>query len=734
MASTLVATNFNRVQYTGMDFDTHNDDLRSRMQVQFASDYNDFATSSLAIMLMDLVAFGLDTLSFYLDRRASDMYLSTARTRGAIARLTRQLGYKMTPAVASSVDLTVSVKKAQVFAVPIPLRFQFKGPQGLIFEASEEVVIPPGSLESVQVPCYEGASATDTFTSDGTAFQLFKLSRVPDSTFVVLGSVRLTVNGLPWVEVPLLDFEASDQFEVGYNDGPPTIRFGNGIAGNIPTLSAVIDVQYVVSHGLSGIVNSETITSVVSKLVLMATTVELLVNNVEGSVGGDDPEDLNTAKVLAPQVWKARNVAVVQGDYDALAGSYADPLFGRVAVAKAVAAHSAAQDTQLQTLLASLVTLSSVVGPLVYPETAAIRTNLNESLTDLSGMATSLSDVSAVIAQTVNVALPSIVTSSRTIRTSSQEVQSEASAQQVIVVQGKNAVDAILTAGTSQLTTADKDALKGYFDQINAKSLSVGSAGTVIGNQANTDIGTVGTITDNLNEVGTDLVTPDTDLFTLETLRNAIVVRTGVETPVATELFVRLNTIDTAVEETTEETTRLTEEVYKHVDLILSSDCQANLISVPILSLDGSGFYAAPSRGLVRSLQAFLDARKEVTQVVSVASGAFFLVPAVMEVEVGVLANFAVSVTGAAVVSAIDGLLKKRAFGDSLYVSDVSATGLSVSGTAYVNVNILGYQNGALVDAGLLDAEGNLIIDDNRVITKGTVTVTTVALTRTLTS
>lgn len=734
MAETLAATNINRVRYTGLDFDTHNDDLRSRMQVQFAADYNDFATSSLAIMLLDLTSFGLDTLSFYLDRRASDTYLQTARTRGAVARLTRQLGYKMAPAVASSADVNISVKVAQVFPVTIPKGFQLQGPFNLIFEVSEAVVIPIASLDPVLVPCYEGRSSTDTFTSDGTAFQTFTLARVPDETFVVLGSVTLTVNGTPWLEVPLLDFDQSDQFEVGYNDDPPTLRFGNGITGNIPPLGATIDVKFVTSHGLSGIVNKETITDVVSQLVIMATPIQLIVNNPAGSIGGDNPEDLDKAKSQAPQVWKARNVAIVRTDYEAISNSYADPLFGRVSVAQAIAVHSAAQDTTLQTLLADIVAQAAAAQPIVNPETASIRSSLNATLADLASMLPSLTSISTKMLQVFGTDVPTALFSARTTKNSAQEVQVETATIQTTVINGKQAIDAVPTSLVDGLTTPTKAALKSYFDAINANALSIGSAATTVESSATATAATLGTISDTLEDIGTDLVTAGTLLTDIETLRQAIIVRIGVETPTATLLFASLNTIDVAVEDTLAETTSLTTEVYNHVDKFLASDCSANLVSVPILSKDGSGFYAAPSRGLVRSLQAYLDARKEVTQVVAVESGAFFLIPAVMEVEVGVLPTFGAVVTTAAVIAAIDGLLKNRTFGSSLYRSDVVSTCLAVPGVGYVNVTILGYQNGALVAVDLQDADGNLIINDNRVITKGSVVVTAVALTRTLTS
>src|SRR3990170_236618 len=111
MADTALAaavTTLTRAKYAGLDFDTHEDDLRAEIQVKFAATYNDFAASATGIMLLDLVAYGLDTLSFYLDRRVTDTFLQTARSRKAVTRLCRQLGYRIRGAVASSVDLDVT--------------------------------------------------------------------------------------------------------------------------------------------------------------------------------------------------------------------------------------------------------------------------------------------------------------------------------------------------------------------------------------------------------------------------------------------------------------------------------------------------------------------------------------------------------------------------------------------------------------------------------------------------
>ena len=347
MATTSTSTSLVQAQYSSLDFNTISDDLRAQLQVNFANTYNDFTTSALGIMLIDEVAYGLDQLSFYLDRRATDNYLQTAITTKSVARLTRQLGYKMGASVACSVDVNVSLPTTYPFNAPIPAGFQIQGPNGLVFQTGQTLTIDSGDTSIHSIPCYQGQTFGETFVSDGTANQVFTLTRVPSGMYVASGTVVVYVNGTQYTEVQFINFDVMNEFEVGYNDSPTTIRFGDGAAGNIPPINATIAVTYVACAGANGQVTANTITSTVSPLVVNFQTLTLSVTNPTGSVGGSDPETLEHAKSFAGKVFKTRMVAVTQEDYDTLAGSYADSLYGRVALAQALSTRSASQDLAL---------------------------------------------------------------------------------------------------------------------------------------------------------------------------------------------------------------------------------------------------------------------------------------------------------------------------------------------------------------------------------------------------
>lgn len=722
----------NRVRYAGLDFDTHFDDLRARIQVKFAAEYNDFALSSLGILLIDHSSFGLDTLSFYLDRRATDAYLETARTRSAVARLTRQLGYKMGPSTSASVDVRVAIKVPVAFSVPVPKGFQFKGPNELIFETAEVVTFDPGDgpADTIDIPCYEGETITETFTSNGTVNQSYTLRRVPDDNFIALGTVKVTVDGGAWVESEFFTFDATNQFEVGYNDDPATVRFGDGVAGNIPPNTASIRVQYVTCRGLTGQVASGTIDDVVTTLVVNFTSIALSVTNTESSVGGDDPETIDHAKIFAGKVFKSRKVAVTREDYEALAGSYADPLFGRVAVAQAISSRSAATDLELQTRVTNIRGAAQDPVPVVTASAAQAEADLVDAVSKCANLLTYFNTIAASMTAQL-VVVDSAITNARAIKNRAQEIVTDAVDIAGLVVDGKAAVDAIATNATSQLSTTSKAALKAFFDLINTEmSTSTSPAASAIQVSADAEIANLGTIKDALNLVGDDLVTSGTTLFSAETARAAILVDVGsTSTTGARGDVTDMLAITTLTEASIDVDLTALED---HVDRLLAADCKANLVTVPILARDPAGFYAAPSSSLVQSLQTYLDARKEVTQTVQVTSGVQFLIQAVLTLRVGVSPNFSEQVTKKAVETVVDAVLRDRSFGEHLRTSEIVDVVTAVRGVSFVNVTVDGYYSpptGLTLLISKLDSDGNLVIETSEVITKGAVTVNTELLT-----
>lgn len=802
-ASTTAVAQLNRVQYIGLDFPTHFDDLRSELQTKFAADFNDFALSSLAIMLIDLTAYGLDTLSFYLDRRATDAYLETAQTRKAVARLTRQLGYKMGGAISSSTDLQVSITTPVNFQVTIPQGFQFLGPNSLIFEAGETTIFPALSSASQLIPVYEGQTITESFVGDGTANQVYTLQRLPAGKYVVQNSALVLVNGAPYTEAEFLPIGGGQYFEIGYNDDPPTLRFGDGTASqtDIPASNSTISITYIASSGLAGQVAANTITGTLSGLVVNFQSIPLTITNPESAVGGDDPESLTRAKTLAGEVYKSRRVAITQTDYVALAGSYADPLYGRVAQAQAYSSRSAASDTELQQLVQDIRDILSPIKStvdaqvtLLTAETTSIATELgfitgangdiatetSAADTQLTTVNTTLTNVSNLLAVSTtrvaggNTTLGLIASAvGVNLLTNASFTQPAVGSSETVSV---NSIAGLTIGQTVNISPTGGGSLIGTYTVVTVPTatsveLQLTTAGTVApAGTVSSGVAITSTPTDALTaatraalqavfaSLTTDLGTCSTDTSAslaaaalaqsavnnvglttasnlLLVISNAVTAATaddntisGTIAPAITAAVAPLATTGTA----TSTVNGTLNDITDHVDAILSANCSANLITVPILTKDADGFYTAPTLGLKQSLQEFLDARKAVTQTVQVTSGERSLVKVILTVQVGILQGFSENVVRLAVQNAVDGLLKNRVFGAPLYRSDITNTVLTVSGVAYVNPTIDGYldpTNPSVVLTSKIDSFGNLIINASEVVTKSSVTISTALVT-----
>ena len=717
--STTAVAALNKVQYAGLDFPTIFDDLRSELQTKFAAEFNDFALSSLAIMLLDISAYGLDSLAFYLDRRASDSYLDTAQTRKAVSRLTRQLGYKMGGAVSSSTDVVVSISNPVNFTVTIPVGFQFLGPNNLIFETAEAVTFAPRQNSPQTIPIYEGESLSESFVGDGTASQVFNLRNVPSGKNVVQGSVSVLVNGAPYAEADFLPVTGGQFFEVGYSDDPTTIRFGDGTVAqtDIPGPNSTIAVTYIAATGLAGQVTANTITKVAKPLVVSFQTIALSITNPEGAVGGDNPESLERAKYLAGQVYKSRQVAVTRSDYVALSSAFADPLFGRVAASQAYSTRSADSDLELQSLLQDVRNIVAPVATTVDAQLLALGVDTATITAANLTITTGIVDIGVLNTG----ATGTLTTTIATLNTASNTAVLAASR----CSDGYNIVQAITPGATNQLTTATQTQLAGLFSS---------TISDIVTMKAGIDNSTVncGNVQTALLAVGLAPTTPDSILLAQTNAVAAsgaavVDIDTVVSPAITLAVFpfepggIGVGTVNGTLDE-----------IEAHVDAILSANCSANLVTVPILTRDASGFYVAPSLGLKLSLQTYLDARKAVTQTVQVVSGERSLIYAILDVQIGVRPGFSEQVARLAVESVLDNLLKNRLFGSSLYRSEITDGALTVAGVAFVNPTIVGYltaDSPVIPLTTKLDSFGNLIILDSEVVTKDSFVVTSVLYT-----
>jgi hypothetical protein len=689
------AAQINRARFAGKDFFTFVDDIVARIQTLFVTEFNDFVVSGTGQMLIDIVSWAAETLSFYIDRQASESYLLTARTRKAVNRLCRQIGYKMAGGIAASVDLEVNLQQIYAFNVTIPVGFQFQGPSDLVFEATEAVTFLAGEgplSPSRTVACREGMTRTETFTSNGAKNQVFRLNP-GDGKFVAEGTVSVIVAGVPWDITDLITFDQTNQVEVDFNSDPTTVRFGDGVAGNVPATGASIVVVYTATSGKSGLVLNSTIDDVVAPLVVMFQSIPLTITNPEPSSGGADPEDTTTAKANAPRFFKARNVAVTQEDYVGLSQTYSDPLAGSVAVAQAFVARGADDDLALQALLNNI---RGLVQP-VADDVTALANSAEANRVAIDG---ARGDISTAVTTDIQASLDAIVTAPQTPSASGDAIDARTAAQSIRVIANNASVraDEGIAAGTLGLKDVAFNDIKTQLSNVEAQVQAiVTSAGNIEQSVADANVAVVDA-TNALSVQSTELASQQTTIAAIITR-----VTTQFENLVEDEL----------------------QAIFDHVDAFLAADCQANLVQVPILTRDVDGFLAEPPIALMRSLEAYLEERKEVTQVVEVVSGGPYLVAADITGTIGIRDGYVQATVLSNVRKALDDLLRVRPFGKSLRLSDLYASIVPDPSTGQKGVDGIMYAIFRITGPALLiDGDGNLVIEAKQVVTKGTVTLT----------
>jgi len=111
------------INYTARNFSSIKDELTSYAKRYYPNTYKDFSEASFGALMLDMVAYVGDVMSFYLDYQANESFLQTAIEYDNIIKLSRQLGYKFDAAPSSHgvVTLYILVPPATTGGGPDPL-------------------------------------------------------------------------------------------------------------------------------------------------------------------------------------------------------------------------------------------------------------------------------------------------------------------------------------------------------------------------------------------------------------------------------------------------------------------------------------------------------------------------------------------------------------------------------------------------------------------------------------
>lgn len=215
------------INYTNREFSGIRDDLIQIAERLYPDSFQDFSEASFASLMVDMVSYVGDQLSFYLDYNVNEAFLDTAYQYNNILRHGRALGYKFTgrPSTFGKVALFILIPASATALGPdsdyIPVMKKgssFTSASGLNFSLIENIDFsdPKHTTVVARVDETTGAPSFFAIKAYGTVVSgMYKNETVTVGAYERFKRVRLTTPNVSEV-ISVFDSEGNEYFEVDY--------------------------------------------------------------------------------------------------------------------------------------------------------------------------------------------------------------------------------------------------------------------------------------------------------------------------------------------------------------------------------------------------------------------------------------------------------------------------------------------------------------------------------------
>ena len=318
-------------QFTNLDFN----DLRTQIKdyLRSSSDFSDFDfEGSNFSVLIDLLAYNSYITAFNTNMTVNEVFLDSATLRENVVALARNIGYTPRSVRAARAKVSFNVILTDSTDVRTVTLQAGQVAQGALTQSSYIYSIPEDYTAQVDsqgealfgdLEIYEGIFVKNTFTVDAsTPNQRFILPNANIDTTTVRVKVKTNVTEQYTVFENVLNVDANSRLFLlqEISDQKYEVRFGDGILGKKPTPGSIIEVSYIVSNGregngaqnftFSGILKDNNVNPITTGISLLTT--------ISAAQNGDNIEDLDSIKYLAPRVYSSQLRAVTASDYKGL--------------------------------------------------------------------------------------------------------------------------------------------------------------------------------------------------------------------------------------------------------------------------------------------------------------------------------------------------------------------------------------------------------------------------------
>jgi len=342
------------IDYSLSDFDEYRVAFRDYLKAVYPNDYNNFATSDLGQMLLELFAYMAAQMSLKADMTANEMYLPTVKNVGNLNKLLKLIGVSMKGPTASkatgvlTANPAVPVDDSEVIVSQNAREFNVPNTRdsGILTytlykqNANGTLAMDGGDLELSRsdsaggngaqwndLILLEGALGTQTGSfNTGQSIQRV----VVNDASIIEGSISVSSSegtGTIYNEISKLYLASGSTqpiFEKDYtSDYGVTLTFGDGVKGSLPTPAASYVVTYRKGGGERGNIGRSMINNTLN-LTGKSTgdSYACTIENTTVGTGGFDAETVEHAKKYAPYFFRTQYRAVTGEDYATLASTF----------------------------------------------------------------------------------------------------------------------------------------------------------------------------------------------------------------------------------------------------------------------------------------------------------------------------------------------------------------------------------------------------------------------------
>jgi hypothetical protein len=252
-----------------------------------------------------------------IERSLQELFTDTALQPSSIYRICRMLGVHILRKVPAQVTVTLT-RIGSEDSLTINSYSQFTINSQPFFNRS--TIFMAVGQDTIDVTLYQGLVNTETFTSDGTAFQRFYVgpadfSLSNDDLFATVGTPPTTFQK---TETGLWHYAGNSRvfYENTLPNGQVDILFGNNIYGQSPSIDDQITFYYTTTLGSAGILDrSGDPVTLNGSAVVNGITISTIQQ-------GANERPIKFYKLLAADLYAARRRMVTRRDHNAIVRTY----------------------------------------------------------------------------------------------------------------------------------------------------------------------------------------------------------------------------------------------------------------------------------------------------------------------------------------------------------------------------------------------------------------------------